>query len=274
MRRVEALRGKRGSMCASRFCGVCCAFVVACSGPTEGPQTAATPVVAFRQRSFVIDRLETPVTPPYTVGSTPSRESVRSADTSIVEVDSSGNLIGHRNGEAEVRAPGGSSLLVLVTAVQTFKIEPDRLSIPVGSRRALQLVADGRPLPAEAVQWQTTDPNVAAAFGATVHAGQMPGTATLTASVGAAQATVQVVATTPKLGSFTIQPARASLKVGAIQRLSVDAGALAGISWTSSDPAVLQPMRDGLFYAKAPGSCQACAATGDRTTCALVRVTR
>jgi hypothetical protein len=76
------------------------------------------------------------------------------------------------------------------------------------------------------------------------------------------------------LGSFAIQPARASLKVGFIQRLSVDAGALAGITWTSSNPAVLQPMRDGLFYAKAPGSCQACAVAGDRTSCAFVRVAR
>jgi hypothetical protein len=248
------------------------ALFASCS--TQGPAPADNRVVAFRQSTFVIDQLDTPTMPPYAVGSIPSRDSLASSDQSVVDIDSSGGLIGRRNGEAIVTARGDAKLRVIVRAVRALAVEPAQLSMPLGSRRQLQLVADGHPLPPETVRWQTTNPNIAAAFGSEVHAGTAVGAATLTATAGAAQATVEVVVTQPSLGGFAVQPSRVELKVGAVQRLSVDAGAPIGITWTSSDPSVLQPMRDGLFYARAIGRSHACASAGDQKSCAQVRVTR
>jgi hypothetical protein len=248
--------------------------VAACSGSGHELPAAEARVVAFRQRDLVIDHLESPTRPPYAVGSTPSRELLTSTNPSVVDLDPSGDLIGHRNGEAEIRAAGGASLHVLVRAVRSLKVEPNRLSIPVGGQAALRLFADGSSLPPEAVRWQTSDPNIAAASGSAVRAGLLAGTATLTAMAGDGQASVEVAVTPRLLAGVNVQPTHAELKVGSVQRLSLDAGALAGIDWTSSNKAVLQPMRDGLFYAKGIGKSKACAVAGDRKSCALISVNK
>jgi hypothetical protein len=49
---------------------------------------------------MVIDRLDSPVEPPYAAGSMKSGSLISSSDPAIVGVDVAGNLIGHRNGEA------------------------------------------------------------------------------------------------------------------------------------------------------------------------------
>jgi hypothetical protein len=59
---------------------------------------------------MVIDRLDMPVEPPYAAGSTRSGALMTSSDPTIVGVDSAGNLIAHRNGEALIRTNGGAAL--------------------------------------------------------------------------------------------------------------------------------------------------------------------
>src|SRR5579859_2094062 len=93
----------------NRAAWLICATIVSCNqgGGQESagaPPAPATPFAAFRQPQLVIDRLETPVEPPYAVGSTKSAGGLSSSNPAVVGVDGLGNLIGHQNGEAQVCA--------------------------------------------------------------------------------------------------------------------------------------------------------------------------
>lgn len=71
--------------------------------------------VVFAEQRIVIDRLDSPRAPPVTVGSRPGPETMSSDDPSIVTVEPNGALVAHRDGSAQVRAPGsGSALMVIV----------------------------------------------------------------------------------------------------------------------------------------------------------------
>src|SRR3989442_5620087 len=129
-----------------------CLAALSCTGNPAGPETpsgTAPPFVAFQKPSLVIDRLETAVTPPYAVGSTPSGNLLSSSDPSIVGIDPSGNLIAHRNAEAIVHATGGSTLRVVVQAYSRLEIVPGHLELRQGERKVIDVLADGQRVPPE-----------------------------------------------------------------------------------------------------------------------------
>src|SRR5438128_7299666 len=150
-----------------------CPLFLGCSGNSPGPDLPGDPsrsFVAFRQPSMVIDRLETPSRPPYAIGSRPVDALPRSSDPGIVEVDPDGNLIAHRNGEVLVRGGGEAILRVVVQAAKVLEVVPHHLELVLGEKRDVQVLADGAALSPQAFRWQTSDPNIAAAFGSTVQA--------------------------------------------------------------------------------------------------------
>src|SRR5258708_33042207 len=125
---------------------------------------------------MVIDRLQVPMQPPYAVGSTPSGGLLKSSDPSIVEIDSAGNLIGHRSVEVVVRGSGAAALRVVVQTVRKLEIVPQSVEIALGKKYDVEVLGDGRRLAPEVIRWETSNPNIAAAFGSTVQAGMVPGT--------------------------------------------------------------------------------------------------
>jgi hypothetical protein len=248
---------------------------MACQSADAPAQTAApeAPFAAFYLSTMVVDRLETPVAPPYAAGSTRSGPLLTSSDPKVVTVDSAGNLVGHRNGQATIRTSGGSSLSVVVQAVSAIRIEPGQLNLRPGEKKQIQLLADGTMVAAEAVHWTTTDPNIATAEGLTIAGGKMEGAVLVNASVGDATAVVEVTVTA-LAALLKIEPSRATVTVGATQQLRLSGSPGSNERWQSSNPAVLFPLRDGLFLARATGSAQACAVRGLEKVCANVNVVR
>lgn len=248
-------------------------LLLACSGPTANDPTPVAPkFVAFRETFFIVDRLETPVTPPYSVGSSPAEVRMTTSDPGVVGVDSQGNLIGHRNGLATVRAANGATLRVEVHAVETLSISPPKLELQSGSRQTVRVVGGQELVRGDLLRWQTTDPNVAAGFGNVIQAGLRTGTATLTADVGAARASLEVTVRDSLGPRFSLVPSSASIPIGAVYQVRVEGAANARVTWSSSKPAVLESLRDGLFHARAAGQAQACATVGASTSCATVHV--
>src|SRR6267378_6813040 len=158
-----------------------CWWFSSCSAETSGPQesTSATPrFVAFRQRAIFINRLDTPIQPPYASGSTPSADLLRSSDPAIVELDGYGNLIAHKEGQAVIRGSGSAVLEVTVRAPTRLELVPRRIELGLGQKGNVEVRSEGKTLPPESLRWQTTDPNIAAAFGSIVQAGMSAGTVT------------------------------------------------------------------------------------------------
>jgi len=247
--------------------------IMACQSPAvhEEPAAPEAPFAAFYLSSMVVDRLETPAVPPYAAGSTRSGSLLTSSDPKVVTVDAGGNLVGHRNGQATIRTSGGSSLRVVVQAAAGLRVEPAELDLRPSEKRQVQLLADGTIVPVEAVRWTTTDPNVATAEGLTIAAGKMQGAVLVQASVGDATAAV-AVAVTALAAPLKIEPSRATVTVGSTQQLWVSGPPSSADQWQSSNPAVLSPLREGLFLARAIGGAQACAVRGREKACANVNV--
>lgn len=255
-----------------------CASILSCNqsgvqGAAEEPPAPAVPFASFRQTEMVIDRLDAPVEPPYAAGSTKSASGLTSTNPAVVGVDGQGNLIGHKNGEAQVRAQSGSVLKVLVQAGKTLTIVPARLELQAGDSQTVQVLVDGQPAAAGTVHWQTENPNVAAAFGSAVQAGLTPGTVSLTAVLGDTKAQVKVVVR-PSTAAMTVEPAQVTMSIGAVQQLKVPPFYARDAKWTTSNPALLSHLHDGLFLAKAPGAAQACVVHMGAKACARVTITR
>jgi hypothetical protein len=205
------------------------------------------------------------------VGSTVSAELLTSSDPSIVSIDRAGNLVAHRNGSAIVRSQSGSSLTVTVDAVASLRLVPEHLELRGGEHAAVHAWAEDHEVAPRALHWETTNPNIAVVAAATVYAGYTPGDVTLTARSGSATATLKI-RVRPASFSLRLRPFGSSLKRGEISRVAVEAPAGLPIKWSSSNPAVLESLKDGAYYARSRGTADACAAGGGQTSCARIRV--
>lgn len=241
-------------------------------GEPSSPTTERTaPFVAFWVPTFIIDELEKPTVPPVAVGSSVSGDLLTSSDPGVVGIDVSGNLIGHRNGTATIRSRSGSTLTVTVDAVAAIRIVPDQLELPSGQHSIVHVWAGSHEVATESLHWEMLNPNIAVASGTTVYAGHTPGEATLTARVGTATATLKVKVR-PANFALRVRPLGSALKRGEIGRVAVEVPAGLAVEWTSSNRKVLEPLRDGTYYARSRGVANACAAAAGQTACARISV--
>lgn len=227
--------------------------------------------VSFRGPVLTLDAVERPTAPHVAVGSTLSADLLTSSDPGIVSIDSAGNLVGHRNGTAIVRSQSGSSLTVTVDAVASLRLVPEHLELRGGEHAVVHAWAEDHEVATRALHWETTNPNIAVIAAATVYAGYTPGDATLTARSGSATATL-AVSVRPAAFTLRVRALGSSLKRGEIGRVAVEAPAGLPIEWSSSNSKVLEPLRDGTYYARSRGTADACAAGGGQTSCARIRV--
>src|SRR5882672_11627395 len=153
------------------------------SAAAESSQ-AVRPFVAFRRPTLILESLETAVVPPVAVGSTLRGDLLSSSDPQVVSIDASGNLTGHKNGTAIVRAYMGGTLQVIVNAIGVLQVVPGHLELVPGGMATVRIMGDGRELPTASYRWETTNPNTAMTSGSTVYAGYTSGTATLTVRSG------------------------------------------------------------------------------------------
>ena len=109
---------------------VVCALLACNQGkaPEEAPAPVGPKFVAFRETRVIIDRLEAPVAPPYSMGSSPGEVEIKSSDASVVTIDGSGNLVAHQNGTAVVSTPRGAQLRVEVVSACALSVLPAQLN--------------------------------------------------------------------------------------------------------------------------------------------------
>lgn len=280
--RAYCLRGRRlqeGDLRCLLWCT--CILVLATTGcsDTHGPEAATAssgqPFVTFREDAIHVEALEVPTALPVTVGSSPSAELLSSSDPAIASVDTGGNVIAHRNGEVAIRGSTGGTLRVIVNAVGSLQILPSRLELAPASRATVRVLDDGgREVAEKALHWETTFPNVGAASGMTVRSGLQPGAATLTVRSGAAHADLALVVTAPQRTALRISAISNKLRVGATTRFQVEGAQQLPAQWTTSDAKVLEPLQQGIYYARRRGSAKACAIVAGRQACQIVQVTR
>lgn len=251
------------------------------AGDAGGPGAAPgeRPFVVFSQQRLLIDRLGVPIAPPVTVGSTVSAETLRSDAPETVDVDSSGGLVGRRNGRALVRSLADAThvLEVEVRAASVLAVAPARVTLRPGGALQLRLLSGdgGEPVAAEAAEWATTRPEVAIVIGGRVEAGRKPGTATVTVSYGGQVATAQVVVAESPGPTFAIRPQAPSLRVGdavTFEALSQRGPVVA--RWAPEGARVLAQSGPSTFVAVAAGRSRVCGEAGGKAACTLVTVRR
>lgn len=279
---AHCLCGRRFQERRSRCLLWCTCLLVlattACS-ETHGPEmaiaTSGQPFVTFRQDAMHVETLEVPTAVPVTVGSSPSAQLLSSSDPAIASVDSGGNVVAHRNGEVTIRASTGGTLRVIVNAVASLQIVPPRLDLAPASQATVRVLGDdGRELAEKALHWETTSPNVGAASGTTVRSGLQAGSATLTVRSGAAHADLALVVTVPQRTTLRISAIANKLRVGATTRFQLEGARQLPAQWTTSDAKVLEPLQQGIYFARRRGSAKACAIVGGQEACQTVQVTR
>ena len=168
-------------------------------GPVAGEAAVDKPFVGFRQSLLVIDRLEVPVAPPITAGSTHSPTTVGSDSPDVVSIHADGSLVAHRNGRATIRAwQGGGTLTVEVLAVSGLRAEPPTLRVGPGTAALPVLRSGEAAVPAAAVSWFSNTPEIAMVEDGRIRAGPAKGTAVLTAVYGGERVKVTVVVGNPR----------------------------------------------------------------------------
>lgn len=163
-------------------------------GPVAGEAAVDKPLVGFRQAALTIDRLERPIAPPVTPGSSPSSTTLVSGAPEVVSIQADGSLVAHRNGRATIRAlQGGGSLMVDVLAASGLRAEPPSLRVGPGIVALPALTSGDTAIPAGSATWYSNAPDVAMVEDGRIRAGPAKGTAILTAMYGDENVQVAVV---------------------------------------------------------------------------------
>lgn len=233
------------------------------------------PFVVFLDRSLFIGRLEMPVAPPVTVGSSPSPATISSDAADIVSIDPSGRLVAHRSGSTVIRAAEtGSILQVEVRDAEAFRATPQKLELAHGGEASVRIATrDGTAVPPLAMTWATSAPDVATVSNGVVRAGTRPGTAHIVAQYRDVQITIPVQAALASIPAFSVRPEKASVRIG--ETLSFQALSRAGpivAKWTTSNPRVATHLGDSVFRGAMRGEALVCATSATRRSCTEVEV--
>lgn len=259
------------------------ALVAACSDseppladdppPRSADVEPVAPFAQFSQRTLYIAALARPVAPPLTVGSTHAAELLETSDDSVVSIDGEGNLVAHLRGEAVILGtPAGSALVVEVRPASTLALDPPEVTLAPGARTQVAVLADGEPLPADAVAWAMSDPGTVAVDRGQVAATGAPGEAQIVATYGGLTVEGRVRVTPLQRGALAVIAPAQKLHAGSVTRLALSTPELTGVTWTSDRSAVLESLGDGVYRAARRGRAKACARANGQTSCASLEV--
>ncbi len=149
-------------------------------------------------------------------------------------------------------------------AVAAVTVSPARPQLAAGDQvmlRARPVDANGAVLGDRTIRWQSEQPRIATVGQDGTVQGVASGTVTVTATVEGRTGRAEITVTDAPVASVTVEPATASLSVGATAQLTaatLDAGSRPlpnrAVAWQSSDPSVATVSGDGLVRALQPGS--------------------
>ena len=212
-----------------------------------------------------------------------------SSDASVATVDGSGLVTAVANGTATVTATAGAAsgtaAVTVMQQVSALNVTPDADTL-VALGDTVPLVAEavdanGHPVAGTEVSWRSSDASVAAVDGSGLVTAVANGTATVTATAGAASGTAAVTVM-QQVSALDVTPAAATLvAVGDTVRLvakAFDANGhrVAGteVSWRSSEASVAAVDGSGLVTAVANGTANIMATAGGASGTAAVTVTQ
>jgi uncharacterized protein YjdB len=191
-------------------------------------------------------------------------------DSSIVAVSDSGTLVGLAPGTATISAATGgktgtANVTVLAATVSSVSMSPQTVTLVRGARALLTATAyDAANSPLSVVAtWNSSAPSVATVSSTGAVTGVSEGTATIAATVKGVMGSARVVVTSVSVASIEVTPANVALRVGDVMLLNAtpratDGSALTGrvVTWSSSDPSIVQGFTDGdqaAITARSPG---------------------
>lgn len=169
-----------------------------------------------------------------------------------------------------------------VVAVVSVAVTPSAASVQAGSTVTLTAIphdSAGNALTGRAVDWQTSDPNVAAVSSAGVVTGKSVGTVTITATSegkpGAAAVTVVAV----PVASVAVDPFSATVTQGATATLTASVKDAAGnaltgrtVNWQTSDANIATVSSTGLVTGTAVGTATITATSEGKQATAIITV--
>ena len=196
-----------------------------------------------------------------------------SSNLTTVASIKSGLATGQGIGQAQITAKfagmKGTAQLTVPPATQISLTVPSS-TLQMAETTSVQLSAQGTSAGGAAqdlstiVNWTSSAPNVATIGWQTGSLTALtPGQTTITATLGSLTATIQVTVTNATLNKITISPSAPTLNLGTSQQLSAQGTfsdgtteTLAGVTWTSSVPAVAVVDPSGIAISTGKGVAQ------------------
>ena len=199
----------------------------------------------------------------------------------VATVNASGLVTGVAGGTATITARSGSAqgtaqITVVSVTAPVVSVEVSSPAEPIALGEALQLSAEaldenGRPIPGVEFSWESSNTSVATVDATGLVTAVAAGTATITASAGDVQATVDitVVSAMQPVVSVEVSPSAETIAIGTTRQLSAEAfdengQAVAGVefSWESNNTPVATVDASGLVTGVAEGSATIFASAG------------
>ncbi len=211
----------------------------------------------------------------------------QSSDPAILRVSEEGELTAVRPGGASIRASLGDQVAVVqyqVTRVDVaaVRILPRIAALGVGEEARLETQASdrlGAVLSGRVISWSSSDAKVVAVSPDGTIRGIGPGTARISAAIGAGLASVDLRVSPATVGGVRIDPAQVALRVGEAALLKAAVlgtrgTTLPGVSveWQSSDPLVATVSTDGVVRGVRFGTARIAASAGGRRATVAVEV--
>lgn len=210
-----------------------------------------------------------------------------SSNTSVAIVSEQGEVTGIGAGSTTITATsegksGTAQVTVSTIPAASVEVSPRPLAVTVGSSATVTATvrgASGNVLPGRAVEWSSSDSDVARVNNAGVVTGVSAGSATITAATsdgrsGSTQATV----TNVPVASVELSPSAAPVTVGSSTTLTATLRDADGrpltrnVTWTSDNSAVASVSNTGVVTGVSPGSATITAASEGRSASARITV--
>ncbi len=205
-----------------------------------------------------------------------------SSDAEVLRVSGEGDLVAIRPGTAQIRVRHGgrvaeATYLITRVDVASVRILPQISVLGVGEELRLQTQAAdrlGSSLPGRLVTWASSHAEVAVVESDGRLRGIGPGSARISASIGAGLASFEIKVTPVALAAIRIEPVALVLRAGEVAQLkaiiqSAHGGLLPGfpVEWVSSDPAIATVDAGGAVSGHRFGTARiAASASGRRAT--------
>ena len=192
-----------------------------------------------------------------------------SDNDAVATVDDSGVVTGVATGTANVTATsegktGTAGINVGAAVAASITVEPPSVTVTTGQSAQLTATvkdASGNVISGAPVSWSVDNTGVALVSSTGLVAGQSAGTATVTATSGAAHVNVPVTVTLPPANAVIVSPSTVALLITQQQQLTATVTDAAGhplsgqtVTWQSNNTGVATVSASGVVSALLPGS--------------------